>query len=125
MSVDSVRECSPTSLKAVLQEYEEVFSSELGTMKEFQAKLTVREGTRPRFCHPRPVPYALKEKELDRLEESGAVERVSHSDWVAPIVPVSKADGAVRICGDYEVTVNTALMSINTPCPTLPTSWPV
>ena len=25
----------------VLQEYEEVFSSELGTMKEFQAKLTI------------------------------------------------------------------------------------
>ena len=67
-------ECSPTSLKAVLQEYGDVFSSELGTMKEFQAKLMVRQGTKPQFCHPRLVPYALKgavEKELDRLEESG------------------------------------------------------
>ena len=33
---------SPTSLKTVLQKYDEVFSSELGTMKEFQAKLTAR-----------------------------------------------------------------------------------
>ena len=112
LKVDSVSECSPTSLKAVLQEYSDVFSSELGTMKEFQAKLTVREETKPRFCRPRPVPYALKgavEKELDRLEESGVVERVSHSDWAAPIVPVPKPDGTVRICGDYKVTVNSAL----------------
>ena len=89
-----------------------MFSSELGTMKEFQAKLTLREGTKSRFYHPRPVPYALKgavEKELDRLEENGVVERVSHSDWAASIVPVPKADGAVRICGDYKVTVNSAL----------------
>ena len=47
LKVDSVSECSPTSLKAVLQEYSDVFSSELGTMKEFQAKLMVRQGTKP------------------------------------------------------------------------------
>jgi len=93
LKVDSISECSPTSLKTVLQKYDEVFSSELATMKEFQAKLTVREGTKPQFCHPRPVLYALKgavEKELDRLEESGVVERVSHSDWATPNSPCAE-----------------------------------
>ena len=52
LKVDSVSECSPTSLKAVLQEYSDVFSSELGTIKEFQAKLIVRQETKPRICRP-------------------------------------------------------------------------
>ena len=49
------------------------------------------------------------EHELDRLESVGVIERVSHSDWAAPIVAVPKSDGTVRICGDYKVTVNSAL----------------
>ena len=112
LRVNSVTGSAPKSLEAVLRKHEEVFSSEPGTMKEFEAKLTVQPGTKPRFCRPRPVPYALQgavERELDRLERNGVVERVSHSDWAAPIVPVPKPDGNVRICGDYKVTVNSAL----------------
>ena len=31
---------------------------------------------------------------------------VQFSDWAAPIVPVTKFDGTIRICGDNSVTVN-------------------
>ena len=49
------------------------------------------------------------EKELDRLEQQGIIEKVSHSEWAAPIVAVPKTDGRFCICGDYKVTVNQAL----------------
>ncbi len=56
-------------------------------------------------------PYALApmvEGELDRLQKTDIIERVQYSEWAAPIVPVAKSDGSVRICGDYKLTVNPA-----------------
>ncbi len=78
-------------------------------MKGVAAQIHVEHQARPQFFRPRPVPYALRsklEKELERLEETGVIEPVRFSDWAAPIVPVMKKDGSVRVCGDYKVTVN-------------------
>ena len=38
----------------------------------------------------------------------GIYQPVASSKWVAPIVPVLKGDGSIRICGDYKLTVNKA-----------------
>ena len=43
---------------------------------------------------------------MKRLEQLGVIEKISHSDWAAPIVPVIKSTGSVHIYGDYNVTVN-------------------
>ena len=43
------------------------------------------------------------------MESLGALEPVDHSDWAAPIVPVPKPDGMIRIYGDYKSTVNQVL----------------
>ena len=64
-----------------------------------------------RFCKLRTVLYSLKgkiEKELDRLVQQGVIEPVTLSQWAAPIVPVLKKDGTVRICGDCKLTVKQA-----------------
>ena len=93
----------------VLEEFSDVFKEELGTMKDFKAKIFVDSTALPIFCKARPLPYALKknvEAELDRLVHEGTICPVTHSDWAAPIVPVVKADGTIRICRDYKSTVN-------------------
>ena len=54
---------------------------------------------------------ALREKvsdELDKLQANGMIiiVPVKFSSWAAPVVPVIKRDGNVRLCGDYKLTIN-------------------
>ena len=105
-----VRHLSSGALQAVLDKHEAVFREELGTMKNFEAKIFVDPKATPRFCKARSIPYAMRaqvEKELERLVKEGTLEPVETADWAAPIVPVLKADrSSVRICGDFRQTVN-------------------
>ena len=76
------------------------------------AKLYVAETVQPRYCKPRPVPLAMRakvESELYRPQEEGVIRPVAFSEWAAPIVPVLKASGDIRICDDYKVTINQAV----------------
>ena len=96
----------------MIEEQSEVFRDELGLMTEYKAKLAVKPGVKPIFVRPRSVPFALREpveRELERLEAAGVIEKVNHSDWAAPIIAVPKGDGQMRICGDYKVTVNQSI----------------
>ena len=103
---------SSNPVAALLDRYREVFSESLGTITPFHVKLSVTPDAKPKFFKPRSVPYAIREKvagELDRLDQAGVLEKVSYSEWAAPIVAVPKRDGGVRLCGDYKVTVNPVL----------------
>ena len=42
---------------------------------------------------------------------------MEYSKWAAPIVPVVKTDGNIRICGDFRVTVNGVLQDVTYPLP--------
>ena len=109
-----------TGVESLLQKYDELFRDELGTLKGITARLVVDENATPKFFKPRPVPYAIRgaiEQDLDRLESLGVLEKINHSEWAAPIVPVPKADGSIRICGDYKVTINPALQVDQFPMP--------
>ena len=80
---------------------------ELGKIEGFKAKLYVNPQVKPIFFKPRQVPQAMKEKietELRSLEEQGIIAPVKYSSWAAPVVPVLKPDGTLRLCGDYKVT---------------------
>ena len=98
-----------------------MFSDELGLITGAQATFKIDPSVKPRFMKARPVPYALRQKvtdELNRLEIECIIERVTHSKWAAPIVPVLETNGQVRFCGDFRTTVN---MATNTPTYPIPT----
>jgi hypothetical protein len=100
------------SLETILEKHKALFQDELGTVRGTKAKLHIDPTVTPRFFKPRPVPFSLRKKvddELERLEEAGIIRRKDFSEWAAPIVPVLKSDGSVRICGDYKVTANRAV----------------
>lgn len=56
---------------------------------------------------------------MERLEKEGIIRLRQFSQWVAPIVAVAKSDGfeAVRVCGDYKVTANKAMICDTHPIP--------
>lgn len=97
-------------ISQLAKEFPEVFTDNLGKCKKLlQLQLTDQE---PVYVRARPVPLALRarvERELERLEAEGTIYRVEHSDYGTPIVPVIKANGDIRICGDYKVTINRKL----------------
>ena len=104
-----IRQLQPNQLHAVLEKYKEVFREGLGTFNKVEAKIKVVPDAQPRYFRPRPVPYALRDKierELERLQSQNVIAPVQISEWAAPIVPIQKSDGSVRICGDYKLTVN-------------------
>ena len=88
-------------VEKILDEYSEVFQDEIRTLKSTKAKLTLKEGSKAKFCKVWQVPYTMKpevEVELRCLEDR-ILHIVKFSDWSTPIVPVIKPNGAVLICG--------------------------
>lgn len=70
-------------------------------------KIILKDGAQPySVAAPRRVPIPLlpkEEKELKRMESMGIKERVTDpTEWCAPMVPVIKKNGNIRICVDLK-----------------------
>ena len=97
------------NLNDILSRYGSVFDKELETLKNVEVTMKIKSDARPKFCRARPIPHAFKdriEKKLERIVTEGILELISHSDWAAPIFPIIKPNNSVRICGDYNQTLN-------------------
>ena len=100
-----------SALSDILNKHSTLFTNELGCLQGTKVNLHTDSQVNPKFYKARPVPLALREKveeELGRLQSAGIISPVQFSTWAAPIVPVMKRNGSVRICGDYRLTANRA-----------------
>ena len=100
-----------SKVEAVLAEYPDVFSGELGCFRGEPVTVEVDPDVRPRFFKPRIVPLAYRQQvdqELDRQVEQGLWKPVTHSKWAAPswwcLNPVGKRSGCVGITDCTEKT---------------------
>jgi len=120
LMINSVVDASKSEYEKIIREFDSVFSDKLGKYKGCRVKLHLKEGTKPVYCKPYPVPYALQEKiekEINRLVEDDVFEAVESSEWATPVVPVLKSNGQVRLCGNYKITVNPQLKVDRYPVP--------
>ena len=89
-------------VKQLLAEYEEVFRDEPGrtTMAEHDV---ITGDTQPVRLPTYRLPHAYREpvkQEMEEMLDSGIIVP-SQSPWSAPIVPVTKKDGSLRLCVDF------------------------
>ena len=119
-AVHAVRSSPLQNLK---EKHRHLFEPGLGELKDVKVRLDIDRTVPPRFCKARSLPYVFKEKveaQLQRDIDSGILEEVQNSSWAAPIVPVLKKDGSVRVCGNFKITANRAVRLDRYPLPQVP-----
>ena len=90
----------------LIQHIEEVsVYGDVGLLKGEPVKIVLKDNAQPySVAAPRRIPIPLLPKveaELKRMEENGIIESVTEpTEWVAPMVPVIKPSGNIRICVD-------------------------
>ena len=108
-------------MQQLLEKHALLFEKTIGTIQGYRADVRLRPGTKPIFKKARPVAYSLQStlsRELEYLQQEGILEPVESSDWATPLVVVPKANGRLRVCGDYKVTINQCVEKKVYPLPT-------
>ncbi|UYV60521.1 hypothetical protein LAZ67_1001407, partial [Cordylochernes scorpioides] len=118
----NVNKVSESCIDSLIKSYANLFNNELGCLKDVKLNICIKRDAAPVFCKARSLPFAMKKKVEDELEDmvdKGILEPLDYADWAAPIVPVLKKDGRIRICGDFRSTANRAIILDKYPLPTI------
>ena len=101
--VDAIAPCDTTQvLPEVVRKYEDIFKGLGKLSKEYDIKL--KADAVPVVHTARRIPFRLRdpvERKLVEMEAAGVIQKVTEpTEWVSPMVVVSKPNGDVRLCMD-------------------------
>ena len=114
-------------LQVVQKEHPQLVAEGLGKVEPYRATLLVQPDATPKFCKSRLFHLPSEKpggKELDRLEEQGIIEKISHSDWAAPIIPVPKTMATSESVGTTSLLLTKPSQWSNTHSPNQKTCSP-
>jgi len=110
-----------SNAEAILEEHQDVFEG-IGKLKDYQLKIPIDNDVEPVVQATRRVPFNLRDKlsqKLDELEAKDIIERVDGpTTWVSPVVIVPKPNGDIRLCLDMR-NANSAVKHVRHPIPTV------
>ena len=95
---------SQGEMDQLLNKYDTVFSPTPGEAQVQPFVIKIQEDAPPSSRPPYQVPIHLRKEvnsEIDKLLNLKIIEPSDAVEWCAPIVPVKKSDGSIRLCVDY------------------------
>ena len=114
MAIRDVDKADDNDIKQITNDFPALFTPELGKFTEPPVSIPLNENAQPIFRKAHPVPFALRAHvgdELQRLVEQDVLEPMCYSGWATPVVVVNKADGKLRVCGDYKSSCQSRFIS--------------
>ena len=107
--------------ETLVRDFPECFKG-VEKLKGFRVKLHIDESVKPDAQKLRPLPYGLRDKieqKLEELVECDIIEPVEGpTPWVSPVVVVPKPSGDIRLSVDMR-KANEAIVRERRPIPTL------
>lgn len=110
------------AINEIKDEFKEVFDKTNGPYNTCKISVKLKEHSKPRYMKPRPVPYAIKDKNTEQLEHmviERALQPIEKCEYGTSIVAVAKNSKELRLCGDYKVTINKDIIVDRHPMPSL------
>ena len=107
--------------ESIGREFEDCFDG-IGKLKDFKLKLHIDKRVKPVAQAMYRIPYSLRDKvsqQLEELESQDIIERVNdQTPWVSPVIVVPKQNGDIRLCVDMR-QANAAIVRERHPIPTV------
>ena len=96
--------CQMGSVKRVREITDHNVFGDIGLLKCEPVKIQLKDNAKSCSVNmPRRIPFSLLplvKAELKRMKDEGIIEVTEPTEWCAPVAPVPKKNGQVRICLD-------------------------